>query len=86
MKRGLVNYRINPKMDDGSVVIRRARKNHICHGGHNGERQVHCPDPIRSGTNYVEYYGESYAYQSGARYHPQCAEQQGLVERLVPYV
>jgi len=82
MKRGLVNYRITPKMDDGSVVIRRSRGVHHCFGGHDGERRTHCDAPITKGMVYIEYLGESPAFQSGARYHVKCAVQQGLVEPL----
>ena len=81
MKVGLVNYRVNPEMAE-HIHVHRAAKQHICHGGHNGERHVHCPDPIAAGTVYVEYTGESIPFQSGKRYHVACAEQQGLVQHL----
>lgn len=77
-----VNYRINPKMDDGSVIIRKARKYHRCQGGHNGECNVACHEPIKPGSPYVEYVGESAPFHSGHRYHPACAAEQGLLEKL----
>lgn len=70
---------INPIMDEGSVMIRRARKEHQCSGGHDGSVRVPCADPIRVGDSYVEYTGESHPFQSGRRYHPACALQQGLL-------
>jgi len=78
----LESYRIKPSMDDGSVIIRKAGKEHLCHGGHNGERHVRCTDPIKAGTTYVEYVGEVAPFQSGYRYHLACAAQQGLLEKL----
>ena len=84
MKTGLVNYRINPRMDDGSVIVRRARKAHHCAGGHDGQKHTYCGRPIAKGMVYIEYLGESPAFQSGARYHSECAAQQGLLERIKP--
>lgn len=82
MKRGLVNARITPSMDDGSVIVRLARKQHHCAGGHDGKQRTPCHVPIHPHTIYIEYLGESYAYESGARYHLTCAAQQGLIEFL----
>lgn len=89
MKTGLVNHRINPIMDDGSVMVRRARKQHTCWGGHaKGVGRVRCQfgGVIAPKTVYIEYCGESPLYQSGHRYHVECAAEQGLTEPLVPYV
>ena len=82
MKTGLVNYRITPSMDDGSVIVRRARTTHHCSGGHDGEKRTRCDCPITAGMVYVEYIGESHPFENGARYHVKCAAQQGLVEPL----
>ena len=38
-----------------------------------------CTEPIRAGSTYVEYTGESAAFQSGHRYHMACAAEQGLI-------
>lgn len=84
MKRGLVNYRITPSMDDGSVIVRLARKAHQCHGGHDGQRRTACTRPIPAHSIYIEYIGETPYYESGHRYHVEYAAEQGLVERLVP--
>jgi hypothetical protein len=80
MKRGLVNYRITPSMNDGSVIVRKARKEHRC-SGHNGQERTSCLRPIPVGSIYIEYLGESAAYESGARYHIECAAEH---ERLLP--
>lgn len=82
MRTGLVNYRITPSMDDGSVIVRRARSAHRCWGGHDGQRRTRCDAPIIKGMVYIEYIGETTAFQSGQRYHVKCAVQQGLVEPL----
>jgi hypothetical protein len=66
-------------MDDGNVIIRLARKTHRCAGGHDGQKRTRCTDPINRNDLYVEYTGESPLYESGYRYHPRCAEQQGLL-------
>lgn len=83
-RRNIGDLIINPKMDDGNVVIRRARKRHGCAGGHNGTQRTVCHSPIHYGEYYVEYVGESPLYQSGQRYHADCASQQGLLVRREP--
>jgi hypothetical protein len=82
MKTLLVNYRIAPSMDDGGVIVRRARKDWMCFGGHDGMKRTKCGKIIRKGDTYVEYVGETDAYSSGARYHVVCAQQQGLLEAV----
>lgn len=73
-----LRYRINPEMAF-ATFIRRAHKSHHCCGGHDGTKRTSCNSPIECGEQYVEYCGESGPYQSGKRYHMECAEQQGLV-------
>lgn len=65
--------------DNGSVILRVARKEHSCNGGHDGQKPVKCCSLIGIGEPYVEYVGESHPFLGGRRYHPICAEQQGLV-------
>lgn len=77
----LHDYNINPSMGDDMVIIRIARKEHHCSGGHNGRERTICLAPIYPCAVYVEYLGESPAYSSGQRYHVDCALEQGL---LVP--
>jgi len=72
--------RVTPLFDDGSVIFRRARKDHRCDGGHDGKQRTACTLPIRKGDSYIEYLGESPAFASGNRYHYLCAMQQGLIE------
>jgi hypothetical protein len=84
MKTGLVNYRIAPAMNDGSVIVRRARTAHHCSGGHDGKKPTFCDLPIAKGIVYVEYVGEAHPFQSGSRYHIGCAAQQGLLEQIGP--
>lgn len=79
MPNKLPGYKINPSMDDGSVIIRRARKDWRCQGGHNGIKRTRCDEPIPKNTLYIEYIGETPLYESGTRYHPTCAQQQGLL-------
>jgi hypothetical protein len=62
-----------------NTYFRKARKQHCCWGGHNGEKRTPCSEPILSGSPYVEYVGEVPAFQSGHRYHYECARQQGLI-------
>lgn len=70
---------IKPDFKD-SVVLRIARKEHHCCGGHDGQQRTRCQEPILPGERYAEYYGASPAYQSGDRYHLLCASEQGLIE------
>lgn len=85
MKTGLVNFRIAPAMDNGSVIVRRARTAWECAGGHDGKQHTKCTrGPIWANTVYVEYTGETSPYGSGVRYHVECAAEQGLVERIGP--
>jgi len=72
-------YLINPSMDDGTTIIRRARKQHYCAGGHDGRKRTKCAESIPAGSLYVEYVGESPLYESGYHYHAECAKQQGLL-------
>ena len=65
-----------------NTIFRTARKEHRCHGGHDGQRRTKCDEPIQRGQQYVEYVGEVPLWQSGYRYHHVCAEQQGLVRRV----
>lgn len=66
-----------------NTIFRKARKQHRCCGGHDGQRRTKCEEPIRQGDQYVEYVGEVPLWQSGYRYHHVCAEQQGLIRRAV---
>lgn len=84
MRKNIGDLIINPKMDNGSVIIRRARKLHYCSGGHSGTMRTPCATPIRAGERYVEYVGESPLYSSGQRYHALCASQQGLLVKREP--
>lgn len=85
MKTGLVNFRIAPTMDSESVIVRRAAKDWMCWGGHDGTQRTKCRfGQISKGQVYVEYIGEVPAFTSGARYHPECAAEQGLLERITP--
>lgn len=69
-------------------LFRTARKQHRCDsfelaerpapGGPRTER-VSCPTPILVGEQYVEYLGESAAFQSGQRYHRDCAKRGGVL-------
>ena len=77
----LHDWDINSAMDDGSVIVRIARKEHRCDGGHNGQTRTKCDKPIAPHSVYIEYTGESSPFTSGYRYHVYCAVQQGL---LVP--
>lgn len=56
--------------EDGTVVIRTARKPHTC---------VQCGVEIEPGETYVEYLGETPAFQSGSRYCAFCAVDQGHI-------
>lgn len=71
------NYRESDDMDN--VYVRRARKEHRCAGGHNGEKRTRCEQPINRGEIYIEYVGESPLYESGYHYHLDHAVQQGLI-------
>lgn len=82
MAAPLSNYRITPGMNDGSVIVRCARKCHACDGGHDGERRTLCHELIEKGQTYIEYVGESHPFQAGSRYHLKCAREQGLIERV----
>lgn len=74
-------YRIAEDFQDGTVILRVARKKWHCHGGHDGRKRLKCELPINPGSDYVEYVGETYLYQSGQRYHIKCAAQQGLLRQ-----
>lgn len=69
-------------------LFRTARKEHFCDSFELAERptpngarteRISCPTPIRVGERYVEYLGESAAYQSGQRYHRDCAKRGGVL-------
>lgn len=63
-----------------NCFMRKARKEHRCFGRHMpGQGTFLCGSPIFKGSQYVEYVGESAAYQSGKRFHVDCARTQGLV-------
>lgn len=77
--RALPNgYQENPDMDN--VIVRRARKEHRCAGGHDGQKRTRCADPIQKGEVYIEYVGESPLYESGYHYHLDHAVEQGLIK------
>jgi hypothetical protein len=71
----------------GDCIERTARKRHTCYTHHvieaRGARNVPAPDwaiathtacshVIEPGERYLEYMGESYAYESGSRYCAGC--------------
>jgi len=56
---------------------RRARKAHTCYG---------CGQPIQPGERYIEWLGESHAYEAGDRYHAGCAAERGMVRAVVASV
>ena len=62
-----------------NTIFRKARKPHRCYGGHDGTRRTRCGELIQAGAEYVEYVGEVPLWQSGYRYHHECARQQGLI-------
>lgn len=64
-----------------NTYFRKARKQHHCWGGHNGTKNTRCNEPIAPGSTYIEYVGEVPCFQSGYRYHYECARQQGLIRR-----
>jgi hypothetical protein len=64
-----------------NTYFRKARKQHRCWGGHDGSKRVNCDKPIERGSQYIEYVGETPLWQSGQRYHYECACQQGLVKK-----
>jgi hypothetical protein len=64
---------------NAETLIRTARKQHRCSGGHNGKDNVACNLPIMPREVYIEYMGEATPFHSGARYHIDCAKQQGLI-------
>lgn len=66
-------------VDDGNGFIRTARMAHSCAGWHDGTKRVRCDRLINKGERYVEYCGESSPFQSGLRYHFECAATQGLL-------
>lgn len=68
-----------------NTIFRVARKQWRCRGGHDGSRNTRCDKPIVAGSSYVEYVGETPMFQSGDRYHYECAEQQGLIRRTEPH-
>jgi hypothetical protein len=72
--------RIEILINDGSVLLRTARKQHFCSGGHDGTRHIHCNTPIEPRETYIEYTGETTPYHSGKRFHLECAQQQGLIK------
>jgi hypothetical protein len=64
---------MRPDMPDG-FFWRTARKEHKCKGdGSTSHRHAaNCPLVIRAGEDYVEYYGDTPAYQSGSRITVPC--------------
>ncbi len=88
MRPGVYNptyngWRISESMLDSGVIFRKGRKEYRCQGSHDGEKHAPCllSRPIHHGEAHVEYVGETYAYQSGKRYHFECAETEGFVKR-----
>lgn len=64
-----------------SAFVRKARKQHHCRGGWvDGVGRTKCERPIEKGEHYVEYLGETPLWQSGQRYHLDCARQQHFIE------
>jgi len=57
-----------------STSLRVARQPYQCCGGHNGESGVPRNQLIRRGELYVEHWD--------SRYHPECAIERGLIERV----
>ena len=74
-----MSYRVTEIMRE-TTFLRVARKEHRCAGGHNGQTNVPCRKPIRKGERYVESCSETPLFQSGNRYHFECAVQQGILE------
>lgn len=58
-----------------NLILRVARKQWACEGDGRHEAPQHAPDcslVILPREHYVEYVGESAAYQSGSRHSPEC--------------
>ena len=82
-------FEIAPNMAD-VTLWRTARVEHRCAGRtyvagraqrNTDGKFIRCGKPIPAGSRYVEYLGETPAYESGVRYHVECAEREGLVCR-----
>jgi hypothetical protein len=56
------------------TLVRRARKRYDCvgSGGADPKHAEGCPRVIEPGDEYVEYFGEAPAYQSGSRHTLAC--------------
>ena len=52
-------------------IIRRARKEYPCEGS--GSALHSCPNIIKPGDQYLEYFDEVPLYQSGSRHCMECA-------------
>ncbi len=86
MNNTAVNYRIREwALLDEIAYIRRARKQHRCSDIFSTKREP-CRRPIAKGEYYVEYVGETPSYQSGERYHLECAVAHGIVEPVTEAV
>ena len=68
---------------DSDFVVRVARKEHICRGDYDVEnrKRISCArGPIKKGERYVEDVTANGPFQSGNRYHAECAIHQGIAK------
>lgn len=69
------------RLQEENLYLRRARKEHFCAGRIFRDRHAvgwSCKGvPISRGDQYVEYVGETPTFQSGVRYHVECALREG---------
>ncbi len=68
----------------GTLLPRRARKAWPCEGNGSSapSHAPNCPATIDRGYFYIEYLGESGAYQSGSRHCIECAREFGYIESV----
>lgn len=83
-------WALDARIKDRNLTFSRmARFSHTCRGRQYDARGCaiegsECPRPIHRLEIYIEYVGESAAFQSGARFHVECAEREGLIAPGLP--